>query len=203
MNCPKCGVEVPAGAESCPACGESLADSAEERRHENAAGNVPARKSIAYAGFWFRAVAYFLDTATLGFVLGGIVLRPILLKNHVGPSVQDAWKFYSGDSPQATALLLLIQLVSWLYFAAFESSPWQATPGKKVLGLLVTDLEGRRLSFIRASGRYFGKIISSLLFGIGFFMAGFTEKKQALHDMLAGCLVLKDPSKYSSAVNRR
>lgn len=200
MNCPKCGMEVPHDAESCQACGEALADSAEQYANETAGGNIPAPKSIVYAGFWFRAVAYFLDTSTLGFVLGGIVLRPILLKNHVGPSFQDAWKFYTGDSPQATALLLLIQLASWLYFAAFESSRWQATPGKKVLGLRVTDLEGKRLSFIRASGRYFGKIISWLLLGLGFVLAGFTEKKQALHDMLASCLVLRDPSKFSGAV---
>jgi uncharacterized RDD family membrane protein YckC len=194
-------VEVPPGAESCQACGELLADSAEEQGdNKNPAGNISARKSLVYAGFWFRATAYFLDTTTLGFVLGGIVLRPILLKNHVGPSFQDAWKFYTGDSPQATALLLLVQLASWLYFATFESSPWQATPGKKVLGLRVTDLEGRRLSFIRASGRYFGKIISSLLLGIGFAMAGFTQKKQALHDMLAGCLVLRDSSKFSAVL---
>jgi uncharacterized RDD family membrane protein YckC len=193
-------VEVPPGAESCPACGEPLADSVEEHGNEKAPGNIPPRKSIVYAGFWFRAAAYFLDTSTLGFVLGGIVLRPILLKNHVGPSFQDAWKFYTGDSPQATALLLLIQLVSWLYFATFESSPWQATPGKKVLGLRVTDLEGKRLSFIRASGRYFGKLISWLLLGLGFVLAGFTEKKQALHDMLASCLVLRDPSRFSGVV---
>jgi uncharacterized RDD family membrane protein YckC len=200
LNCPKCGVEVPPGAESCPACGESLADSTEERGDVKATGNIPARKTIVYAGFWFRAVAYLLDTATVSFVLGATVLGPILRDNHVGPSVQDAWKFYTGDSPQATALLLLIQLVSWLYFAAFESSPWQATPGKKVLGLRVTDLEGKRLSFIRASGRYFAKIISWLLLGLGFVLAGFTEKKQALHDMLAGCLVLRDPSRFSGVV---
>ncbi|HEY6443946.1 MAG TPA: RDD family protein [Candidatus Acidoferrales bacterium] len=200
MNCPKCGVEVPTGAESCPACGETLADSTEEHGNEKAAGNIPARKSIVYAGFWLRAVAYFLDTFTVFFVLEATVLKPILRNNHVGISYQDAWKFYTGGSPQATALLLLIELVSWLYFATFESSAWQATPGKKVLGLLVTDLEGKRLSFIRASGRYFGKILSRLILGLGFVMAGFTEKKQALHDMLAGCLVLKDPSKFSAVV---
>ncbi|MGB6469852.1 MAG: RDD family protein, partial [Candidatus Acidiferrales bacterium] len=68
---------------------------------------------------------------------------------------------------------------------------WQGTLGKRALGLLVTDLEGRRVSFGRASGRYFGKIVSALILMIGFIMAGFTEKKQALHDMLAGCLVLR------------
>jgi uncharacterized RDD family membrane protein YckC len=82
-------------------------------------------------------------------------------------------------------------MVSWLYWALLESSRWQATLGKKMLGLQVTDLEGRRISFARATGRYFGKVISTLLLLVGFAMAGFTEKKQALHDMIASCLVLK------------
>jgi uncharacterized RDD family membrane protein YckC len=193
-------VEVPPGAESCQACGEPLADSTEANRDEKAAGNIPARKSIVYAGFWFRAAAYFLDTATLAFALEVTVLGPILRNNHVELSFQGILKFWNSGSQQATALRLLMGLASWLYFAAFESSRWQATPGKKVLGLRVTDLEGKRLSFIRASGRYFGKIISSLLLGLGFVMAGFTEKKQALHDMLASCLVLRDPSKFSGVV---
>ena len=200
MTCPKCGLDVPSDAESCPSCGQSLGDLREERGDAKPAGNLSAQKPAVYAGFWFRAAAYFLDVSTLSFVLAVAVLRPILANNHVGPTFQDAWKFYTGDSPQATALVLLMQLASWLYFAAFESSAWQATPGKKVLGLRVTDLQGKRLSFIRASGRYFGKIISWLLFGIGFAMAGFTEKKQALHDMLAGCLVWRDPSKFSPTV---
>jgi uncharacterized RDD family membrane protein YckC len=73
-----------------------------------------------------------------------------------------------------------------------ESSQYQGTFGKMALGLIVTDLEGRPLSFARASGRFFGKIITGMIpFGIGYIMAGFTEKKQALHDMIAGCLVLR------------
>jgi uncharacterized RDD family membrane protein YckC len=80
----------------------------------------------------------------------------------------------------------------WLYYALFESSTWQATPGKKVLGLFVTDLNGNRISFAHASGRFFAKLISGLIpFGIGYMMAGFTAKKQALHDLIAGCLVLR------------
>jgi uncharacterized RDD family membrane protein YckC len=191
LNCPKCGAEIPAGAESCNACGEPLASPQEGQRDMGETGDASTSKSVAYAGFWLRAVAYFLDTITLGFVLGATILRPILLNNHVGTSFQDVWNFYTSGSRQATALALLVQLATWLYFAAFESSPWQATPGKKVMGLRVTDLEGKRVSFVRASGRYFGKIISGLILGIGFAMAGFTEKKQALHDMLVGCLVVK------------
>ena len=89
------------------------------------------------------------------------------------------------------AIRLLALMLSWIYYASMESSTWQATLGKKILGLKVTDLAGNRISFGRASGRFFGKILSGMILGIGFLMAGFTARKQALHDMLAGCLVLR------------
>jgi uncharacterized RDD family membrane protein YckC len=82
-------------------------------------------------------------------------------------------------------------LVNWIYEAALESSSYQATLGKMALGLKVTDLEGRRISFARATGRHFAKILSGLMFFIGFIMAGFTQRKQALHDMIAGTLVVR------------
>jgi uncharacterized RDD family membrane protein YckC len=83
-------------------------------------------------------------------------------------------------------------LGSWLYYAYFESSDWQSTIGKRVMSLVVTDLNGNRISFARASGRFFAKIISGLIpLGIGYILAGVTEKKQALHDMIASCLVLR------------
>ena len=82
-------------------------------------------------------------------------------------------------------------MMNWIYYAALESSSWHATLGKKILGLKVTDLTGNRITFARASGRFFGKILSGMILGIGFLMAGFTARKQALHDILAGCLVLR------------
>ena len=78
---------------------------------------------------------------------------------------------------------------NWIYEATMESSSKQATVGKMALRLKVTDLEGRRISFARATGRHFAKIISGLILLIGYIMAGFTERKQALHDMIAGTLV--------------
>ncbi|GFP75491.1 RDD family protein [Clostridium fungisolvens] len=81
-------------------------------------------------------------------------------------------------------------LLYWLYFAVMESSPKMATIGKQALGIVVTDLNGNRISFGKATGRYFGKIISSLVLCFGYFMALWTERKQALHDMMAGTLVL-------------
>ncbi len=90
-----------------------------------------------------------------------------------------------------TVFSILGFLVIWLYFTLMESSSKQGTLGKMALGLAVTDLDGSRISFGRATGRYFGRIISSLIIGIGYIMAGFTDKKQALHDMMAGCLVIR------------
>jgi uncharacterized RDD family membrane protein YckC len=80
----------------------------------------------------------------------------------------------------------------WIYNASMESSIHQGTLGKMALGLIVTDSQGRPIGFGHATGRYFAKIITGLIpLGIGYAMAGFTEKKQALHDMIAGCLVLR------------
>jgi uncharacterized RDD family membrane protein YckC len=85
---------------------------------------------------------------------------------------------------------LLGLVVGWLYFALQESSTAQATLGKRALGIKVTDANGRRIGFGRATGRFFGKILSGLVFAIGFMLAGWTERKQALHDFLAGTLVV-------------
>lgn len=81
--------------------------------------------------------------------------------------------------------------LSWLYWAAMESSTWQASLGKLILGIKVTDLEGKRITFWQSMGRNFCKLFSAAIFGIGFLLAGITPKKQALHDLLAQCLVVK------------
>jgi uncharacterized RDD family membrane protein YckC len=91
------------------------------------------------------------------------------------------------------AYLLAIMLIivgQWLYYALMESSSRQATLGKLAIGIVVTDLGGNRISFGRATGRYFGKILSGMIMCIGYIMAGFTERKQALHDIMASCLVV-------------
>jgi uncharacterized RDD family membrane protein YckC len=103
------------------------------------------------------------------------------------------------DFQMPTSLISAIIFVSlasvvlvWIYNAAMESSQHQGTLGKMALGLIVTDSQGRPIGFGHATGRYFAKIITGLIpLGIGYAMAGFTDKKQALHDMIAGCLVLR------------
>jgi uncharacterized RDD family membrane protein YckC len=86
---------------------------------------------------------------------------------------------------------LAIMVIGWLYFALMESSGRQGTLGKHLLGIRVTGLDGGRISFGRATGRYFGKILSGMILMVGYLMAGFTDRKQALHDMLAGTLVVR------------
>ncbi len=133
---------------------------------------------MEYSGFWRRFVAYFIDAILLSviFWLLALVLGGI-----------------GGDGGVLVAYIL--GAIGWLgYYAAMESSSNQATVGKMALGIKVTDLEGNRISFGRALGRNLAKIISALIFYIGFIMAAFTAKKQALHDMIANTLVVKKAS---------
>ena len=103
----------------------------------------------------------------------------------------SVYSFITGEKGIDSFVLLILRSAGViLYFAFFESSAMQATPGKKAMGIVVIDLDGKRISFWRAFIRNCGKIISGLILYIGYIMAGFTKKKQALHDMMAGCLVV-------------
>jgi hypothetical protein len=99
---------------------------------------------------------------------------------------------------QSGMVLSISFFLNWFYFAIMESSESQATLGKKILGLKVTDEFGQRMSFGRATGRYFSKFISSLILGIGYLMAAFTDRKQALHDKIASTLVVYSSGTVSS-----
>jgi uncharacterized RDD family membrane protein YckC len=141
-----------------------------------------------YAGFWLRFAASFIDS-----VITTAVLCPVGLLLGAAGGLADNGK-QGAATLGAQILSWLIGLaVGWLYNALCESSSWQGTVGKKVLGIRVTDEYGRRISFARATGRHFAKNLSALVCFVGFIMAAFTEKKQALHDMLAGTLVLEGP----------
>lgn len=110
-----------------------------------------------------------------------------MLHNHPPSSMEDLIPVLAN----LQKIFWLVILLTWLYYGLLESSAWQATLGKKALGLEVTDLRGTRVTFGRATGRYFARYISIMTIGIGFLMAGFTEKKQALHDIIAGTLVIR------------
>jgi len=140
-------------------------------------------KRPEYAGFWKRYFASIIDgllisvaEAIVGFLLANTI--PQLVRGSL-------WGFIPMPSGYVSFLM------GWMYFALMESSPYQATVGKMAIGINVVDMNGNRVSFFRASNRFFAKTLSVLLLFIGYIMAGFTEKKQALHDIIARCLVVR------------
>jgi uncharacterized RDD family membrane protein YckC len=125
-------------------------------------------------------------------ILVGIVVWPVAAVMTVAIGVAGHSVSMPGIGINLVSVIVRLAfsgLAKWIYEASMESSSRQATVGKMALGLKVTDLEGRRISFARASGRHFAKYISGMILLIGYIMAGFTERKQALHDMIAGTLV--------------
>ena len=134
---------------------------------------------VAYGGFWIRLVAYIIDAILLTLVVGG--LGSILGFNLMETDLERQEPLFN----------LLSFVIGWLYFALMESSERGATVGKMALGLRVVTSNGQRLSFMNATGRYFAKILSAIILGIGFLMIAFTDKKRGLHDMIASTLVIK------------
>lgn len=148
-----------------------------------------AMPPVSYAGFWIRFLAHVIDSV----VLSAVVVPLMFLV--IGMGALGSARNQGAAATAALALFTIIFVVlfasQWLYYALMESSGKQGTLGKMVLKLKVTDMNGNRITFGRASGRYFAKWISSMTMLIGYIMAGFTEKKQALHDFIAATVVLK------------
>ena len=212
MYCSKCGTAIPQNAAFCTACGQplnqpsTLAASAPGFATATPLAAAPpygyvaspAFPAMAYAGFWLRVVAYLIDGLLAGIGFGVLALIGVAMVGvgHFKDFAQGANNPDDFFTPDVIGIVFVLAATAvvmvWLYYAGMESSIYQGTLGKMALGLIVTDLEGRRISFGRATGRYFSKLITGLIpLGIGYAMAGFTEKKQALHDMMASCLVLR------------
>lgn len=168
-QCPKCGAMLSAGYRLCPQCGTRLNAPAPTSPLPPVglqSRNPPtAASGFLLAGFWRRVAAFLIDL---------LLLVPLSLL------------------VQMEMLPILGGVITWwLYFSLFESSPWQATLGKRLVGLKVTDVNGVHLRFGRATARFFAKPLSGAILGIGFLLAAFTPNKQTLHDLIAGTLVLQ------------
>ena len=140
----------------------------------------PGSTPVGYGGFWIRVVAYIIDAILISLVFG--VVTSIFGIRYI--NMDDL----SQIDPTTNLLSLAI---AWLYFALLESSERGATVGKMAMGLRVVSNEGKRISFMNATGRYFAKILSAMIFCIGFIMIAFTDRKRGLHDMIASTLVIK------------
>jgi uncharacterized RDD family membrane protein YckC len=204
MFCQACGANVADGVAFCTSCGRPIVGySVSQSGGVGAIAMAPpvamTGTATGFAGFWLRLVAAILDfiilivpSAPLGILLFASMLPAIAL-GRGNPTLLIASLL-----PRIILFAALIVMLKWLYWALMESSNWQATLGKKALGLYVTDMEGRRASFGKASGRFWaGRGISmvpsigALYYLVDCICCGFTEKKQAVHDMIAGCLVMR------------
>lgn len=148
-----------------------------------------------YGGFWIRFVAFIIDSILLS-IVQFIVIAPILgaLGLAASPEALDPENGAAAMSALmgAMGLIQVIGLVmGFLYFALMESGKNQGTLGKMALGLIVVDQDGMRLTFGKAALRYIGKLVSGIILLIGYVMAAFTPRKQALHDMIASTFVIK------------
>ena len=182
MYCPKCGAHNENADTMCKSCGQ------------------PIKKGRELAGFWRRYGANLLDMVIL-YILWLLILLVFIIIDLIGVAVTS-----SGNSSNIFENVVgmaficfgyaICALVALLYFAWFESSRFQATPGKLAVGMIVVDLEGNRISFGKAIIRTLSKIISALVLDVGFIMIGFTEKRQGLHDMIAGTTVVMKNTVY-------
>jgi uncharacterized RDD family membrane protein YckC len=134
----------------------------------------------AYGGFWVRLIALMLDYAIVFILLLAVALGMAVMVTTIGMEGLMGW-----------VANLVVIFLPFLYWPVLESSSWQATVGKRILGLQVTDADGGRLSFLHALMRMLAKIVSSIPFGLGFVMAAFTARKQALHDLIVKTLVVR------------
>ena len=200
MVCPACGQEGPDQANFCQYCGHALTLTTQAAYIAATAESHQA--APGYAGFWRRFFSFGIDVifilivlagadAVLGFILGSDMTPPGGIQATVLGEIRQVAAAFLG--------MMVDSAILWLYWALFESSALQATLGKMALGIQVTDLHGNPISFAKATGRNFAKFISGLIFCIGFLMAGWTEKKQALHDIMAGTLVVKKQLNHETA----
>lgn len=202
IYCWQCGQSMQSDSVFCQKCGASVTPGATPVA---APASVPVPQVSMpvvvayqpYGGFWIRVLAHIIDGLVIGvafipiwFIFGVRIIRQF---QQMGPSGPDEF-----DPEQFLPLLrffnviwLFALIVQWLYEALLTSSSWQATIGKRALGLKVTDEAGNRISFGRASARFVAKLISNFTLLVGYIMVAFTQRKQGLHDMIAGTLVMK------------
>jgi uncharacterized RDD family membrane protein YckC len=222
MFCSSCGKQTADNSAFCGVCGRPIvgynvgsSSSAAMPAYAGAAAGQaivavasPAQAGTsAYAGFWLRFVAIIIDNLVIGipfliifFIFFAGLIPEFVRAAQTNPQdPQFVTQMVMAILPRILFLTILGAVASWLYWALMESSAWQATLGKKALGLYVADLAGNRISFGKASGRFWSGQGLAMVPYIGFLyrvidcvLAGFTERKQALHDMIAGCLVLRN-----------
>jgi uncharacterized RDD family membrane protein YckC len=185
--CPACAKPVAGDARFCEGCGADLADPLAQLSATLEATEPRTGTELHYASFWQRLAAHLIDQAAI-FAAAWFVGRPFGAM--LGGFVYIAGSRPAWDVMSYVGALLVAVFTSFVFEVVWTGSHLQATPGKLALHLKVTDCHGKPLGFAHAFGRYLLKALSGTMFGIGFLIQPFTAKKQALHDLLAGTLVI-------------
>jgi uncharacterized RDD family membrane protein YckC len=146
-------------------------------------------QSTVYAGFWLRFFAAIIDWVLI-FVIATFIWTLLDLPIPVDAKGPYLGEWYIFQSPMAWIFV-------WLYHSISECSSWQGSIGKRILKLKVTDKDGRKIGFGRATGRFLGKFFSAFSLFVGFIMIAFTKRKQGLHDKMTDCLVILSMSKLN------
>jgi uncharacterized RDD family membrane protein YckC len=199
--CSNCGAANTGAGGFCQKCGAAIAPAQVLTAVAPVAAApvvsyVPAASvpSSEYGGFWIRLLAELIDRAVIG--VAALPFFFILILPSVLRVIKVAQENREPTPEMVMAIIstifvyvLVVIVGQWLYESLLTSSSWQGTIGKKALRLKVVDEAGNRISFARATGRFFAKFLSRLMMSIGYLMIAFTERKQGLHDMIAGTLV--------------
>jgi len=199
-SCASCGSRRLPDGRFCLFCGDVFTDSPSAVADKSPNRVPDTADKTEYAGFWLRFLAGSVDVALEAFGALLITLAIDFALRRFGHSFGiDRWnaKVFAGF-----AYIPILAVGSWLYCAFMESSAWRATVGKRLLGLQVMDTEGRRISFGQATVRHFMKFLSLFCLMIGFLMAGWTKRRQALHDIPTDCLVIRVPAKVVSLAGK-
>ena len=194
--CCSCGNPVLPDGKFCLFCGDLLTESSEKaptipdssKPYSESGAESPARPE--YAGFWLRVWASAIDIcieAIGALLLSALVYYAMLVLTDRSYGLTAATASYVSG----IAAIAFLSVGAWLYFAFTESSNWRATLGKRIMGLQVVTSTGGKLSFGQATVRHFMKFLSLFTAGVGFMMAGWTKRRQALHDMPIDSLVVR------------
>lgn len=172
-------------------------------------------RPVPFGGFWLRFAGWILDHLLVTFAIGiivGVFGIPTGVPDtfDLHPTNPGLWMDQINAQIDTAALLrynLIVYFLTWIYHAALVASPLQATVGKLAVGLKVVGPDGGRVSFLRATGRYFAREFCSgcLTMGFGYFLVPFDDRRRALHDRMAGTLVVAraTPPAAVAALNGR
>lgn len=195
VYCTRCGAAMDENAQFCPICGnpigaQSAAPAPAVATTPPFSPPPPSAPAVRYGGFWVRFVAVVIDSLLVSVVTGPISMIIGIAIATAGMAVR-----MPNTGVQIVSMIsgfTIGVLGNWLYEALMMSSARQSTLGKMLFHLRVTDLAGNRIGFGQATGRHFAKYLSAMILFVGYLMAAFTERHQALHDLVAGTLVRHD-----------